>query len=76
MSDLLVRDLDPGVVERLKQRADRHGRSLQGEAKAILEAAATFSMDETRQAAARWRESLAGTMKTDSADLVAQDRKR
>ena len=76
MSELLVRDLDPGVVDRLKKRAKRHGRSLQGEAKAILEAAATFSMDEARQVAARWRESLAGAMKTDSADLLRQDRKR
>jgi antitoxin FitA len=76
MSQLLVRDLEPDVVERLKTRARRHGRSLQGEAKAILEAAATFSMEEARQVAERWRESLAGTMKTDSADLLRQDRKR
>ncbi len=37
MPQLLVRDLDTGTVERLKQRAQRHGRSLQGEVKAILQ---------------------------------------
>jgi predicted HicB family RNase H-like nuclease len=42
MPQLLVRDLDPETVERLKLRARRHGRSLQGEVEAILEAAATF----------------------------------
>lgn len=38
MPQLLIRDLDAGTVERLKLRAQRHGRSLQGEVKAILEA--------------------------------------
>jgi plasmid stability protein len=76
MSQLLVRDLDPAVLERLKQKAKRHGRSLQREAKAILEAAATLSMDEARTIAAQWRQRLAGTMVSDSADLVREDRER
>ncbi len=55
MPQVLVRDLDAAVVERLKQRARRHGRSLQKEAKAILEAAAiTMTMDEARQVADGW----------------------
>jgi plasmid stability protein len=76
MSQLLVRDLDPAVLERLKQKAKRHGRSLQREAKAILEAAATLSMDEARTIAAQWRQRLAGTMVSDSAVLVREDRER
>jgi plasmid stability protein len=76
MPQLLVRDLDSAVVERLKQRAKRHGRSLQGEAKAILEAAATLRMDEARSIAAEWQRRLAGTMTSDSADLVREDRDR
>jgi plasmid stability protein len=76
MSQLLVRDLYPAVLERLKQKAKRHGRSLQREAKAILEAAATLSMDEARTIAAQWRQRLAGTMVSDSADLVREDRER
>lgn len=39
MSQLLVRNLDPGVKERLKVRARRHGRSMEAEAKAILQEA-------------------------------------
>jgi len=76
MSQLLVRDLDPTVVERLKQRAKQHGRSLQGEAKAILEAASLLSIEEARRMAAAWRERLSGTMVTDSATLLREDRDR
>ena len=43
MSNLLVRDVDPEAVARLKIRAVLHGRSLQAEVKAILEAEATLS---------------------------------
>ena len=38
MAQLLVRDLDPAVVARLKDKARQNQRSLQGEVKAILEA--------------------------------------
>ena len=40
MASVLVRDLDPAVVERLKVRAEENRRSLQKELKAILETAA------------------------------------
>ena len=36
MPQILVRDLDDVLVERLKRQAKRHHRSLQGEVKAIL----------------------------------------
>ena len=39
MAQLLVRHLNDDVVKRLKQRAREHGRSLQSEAKTILEEA-------------------------------------
>ena len=42
MSNLLVRDMDPEAVAVLKARASRHGRSLQAEVKAILEAEAVL----------------------------------
>jgi plasmid stability protein len=76
MSQLLVRDLDPAVVERLKQRARRHGRSLQREAKAILEAAAELSMDGARRLAAQWQRHLEGAIAGDSAELIREDRDR
>ncbi len=37
MAQLIVRKLDDDVKERLKARAKRHGRSLEAEARAILE---------------------------------------
>ena len=40
MAQLVVRRLDDGVKERLKARAKKHGRSLEAEARAILEEAA------------------------------------
>lgn len=40
MAQLIVRELDESVKERLKARAKRHGRTLEAEARAILEEAA------------------------------------
>jgi len=76
MPQLLVRDLDAEIVERLKQRACRHGRSLQGEAKAILQAAATYSMSEAENVAQEWQRRLAGEAYSDSADAIREDRGR
>ena len=76
MAQVLVRDLDPEVLERLKSRARLHGRSLQGELKVILEAAAVFSMSEAREVSERWRQRLAGQMTSDSSDLLREDRDR
>lgn len=41
MAEVLVRDLDALVVEKLKARAAANGRSLQAELKAIIEAQAS-----------------------------------
>jgi plasmid stability protein len=40
MPDILIRNLDEQVVKRLKQRAKQNHRSLQSEAKLLLERAA------------------------------------
>ncbi len=76
MPQLLVRDLDTGTVEQLKLRAQRHGRSLQGEAKAILQAAATFSMSEAGSVAEEWQRKLAGSAYRDSVEVIHEDRAR
>jgi plasmid stability protein len=39
MANLVVRNLDQRLVDALKQRAARHGRSAEAEHRAILEAA-------------------------------------
>ena len=38
MANLLVRNLDQRIVDALKQRAARHGRSAEAEHRALLEA--------------------------------------
>ena len=49
MTDLLVRGLDPSVIERLKAKAKQKGRSLQQEAKEILERAAPMTHEELKK---------------------------
>ena len=75
MSQVLVRDLDPEVLDRLKRRAGNSGRSLQAELKAILEQAARPAGD-VPALAARIRRKLSGREHSDSAELLAQDRAR
>lgn len=77
MPQVLIRDLDAAVLKRLRERARRHGRSLQKEAKAILEeGASALSMAEARRVARRWQRRLAGRRLSDSAALIRADRGR
>ncbi len=76
MSQLLIRDLAPQTIERLKMQAEHHGRSLQREVKRILEEAVTFSDGEAAAVAGGWRQQLAGRVLTDSAPLIREDRDR
>jgi hypothetical protein len=48
MAQLIVRKLDDDVKERLKARAKKHGRSLEAEARAILEGAARKRVSRSR----------------------------
>lgn len=45
MGQLLVRDLDDEIIRRLKRRAAAHGRSVEAEHRAILEAAVRLSAE-------------------------------
>jgi plasmid stability protein len=76
MAQVLIRDLDPVLVDRLKERARARGRSLEAELRGILEAAAPVDPRESRALAARIRRRLAGRAHTDSATLAAEDRRR
>jgi plasmid stability protein len=75
MPDVLVRDLSPRALARLKARASRRGRPLQAELKGILEQAAKTGPD-IAALAARIRRRLSGRRHSDSARLVAADRAR
>ncbi|MBI4562543.1 MAG: Arc family DNA-binding protein [Candidatus Rokubacteria bacterium] len=76
MPRVLVRDLTPEVIEKLKTRARTHGRSLQAELKHILEQAAQVNLDNARTLATRIRRRLADRAHTDSVTLLAEDRRR
>lgn len=76
MARILIRDLDDKIVEHLKDRARRHGRSLEGEARQILTHAAGVSLDEARKLAQQWHKRLAGRELPDSTQLIREDRQR
>lgn len=76
MSEVLVRDLSPATIQKLKKRAQRHGRSLQAELKSILEGAAPLSMEEFWVVADSIRGSLKGRRHSDSVKLLREDRNR
>ncbi|OHB80298.1 MAG: hypothetical protein A2W31_14320 [Planctomycetes bacterium RBG_16_64_10] len=76
MPDILVRGVTHVTLERLKARADRHGRSLQSEAKILLEQAAGASGEELAALFGAWRKRFAGRRFCDSADLIREDRGR
>ncbi len=59
MAQLIVRKLDDDVKERLKARAKKHGRSLEAEARVILEGAAK---DPSSPARPRKKEKGFGTL--------------
>lgn len=76
MAQVLVRDLASRTLHRLKARAQRSGRSLQAEMKAILEEAAEIDLPAFIAAAARIRRSLEGRRHSDSGRLQAEGRRR
>ena len=53
MTQVLIRDLEPEVIEKLKNMPKRHSRSLQNELKVILQEAAKLDMLSARQVAER-----------------------
>ena len=77
MAQLLVRHLNDDVVKRLKQRAREHGRSLQSEAKTILEEAVP-DYEAAWKRIERFRKRLQQCRRTfsDSAAVVREGRDR
>ena len=76
MAQILVRDLDREMLQRLKERARQHGRSLQGEVKVILVEATDLSVTEARAVSERWRKRFSARALSDSAVLIREDRTR
>ncbi len=74
MPNVLVRDLDAEVLERLKAAAKANQRSLQAEIHDVLRRASTRNLAETRRLSARWLKRLSRSGHSDSADLIREDR--
>ena len=80
MATLNVRRLDEKVVAKLKRRAAENNRSLEGEARHILEKSVEDDMPERMRAfrarARELRELTRGTKQTPSEILIREDRDR
>ncbi len=76
MAQILVRNLNKAIVDRLKARAMQHNRSLQNEVKTILEQAAQVDVKTARELAMSIRKHFAGRAFSDSVDLIREDRDR
>lgn len=76
MTDILIRDVDPATVARLKRRAAGAGRSLQAEARRVLEEAGRDDRAAVARRAAALRRRLAGREHSDTVTLLRADRRR
>jgi len=76
MAQIIVRNLDDTVVERLKTRAKANDRSLEAEVRQILELSARVDMAQTRQMVMERRKKLQGRKFKDSVELIREDRDR
>ena len=81
MADILVRGLTDKVVKALKAQARRNGRSLQSEARRIIESAATtgekgMELEAVVERLRAFRASQGPVSTLDSVDLIREDRDR
>jgi len=76
MPDILVRGVDAQAFKRLKARARRHKRSLQSEARLVLEDAAGVGKDEIAAMLDGWKRRFAGRKFSRSTALIREDRDR
>ncbi|MDN5940672.1 MAG: Arc family DNA-binding protein [Nitrospira sp.] len=77
MAQVLVRQLNDKVVDRLKKRAKEHGRSLQSEVKTILEEAVPdYERAWKRIDSLRLKLKRSDRKFGNSADLIREDRDR
>ena len=77
MAQLLIRQLNDKLVERLKKRAKEHGRSLQSEVKTILEEAVPdYEVAWKRIAKLKKAIEQAGRTFSDSAPFIREARGR
>ena len=76
MPNVLIRNLDEKVLERLKKSASSNGRSLQAEIHAILERADVERRARTQRISAKFLRELGDSIQSDSTELIREDRER
>jgi antitoxin FitA len=78
MSQLLIPDVAESLLQQLQQRAASHGRSVEAEARGILEDALRKDADQIWAEVDAIRERLAASGRTfsDSTELIREDRDR
>ncbi len=76
MSQVLVRRLDRAVIDALKARAGRNGRSLEQELREILTAAAKPSVDEKLALVERVSAMTRPVPHPPAEDIIREDRDR
>ena len=76
MAQVLVRDISPELVEKLRVRARRNQRSLEAELRVILHEALQTPLPTVQDDIERVRALFAGRSFTDSAILLREDRDR
>jgi plasmid stability protein len=78
MPELRILDLDAPAFDRLRERAKAHGRSVEAEARTILQGALTETARDPWAVINALREELARSGKTfpDSTELIREDRQR
>jgi plasmid stability protein len=73
MAHLVLRDVDPRVIETLSARAGRHGRTVEEEARTVLEGALGFSRARAVESSRRLRAQWAGRPLAGSDELMRAD---
>jgi antitoxin FitA len=76
MPDVLVRDIDEGILMKLKDRAKENGRSLQNELTQVFRSLVEVEPLTDEKTALKIKNSLRGRTFSDSAELLREDRSR
>ena len=76
MPNVLVRDVETGLLEQLKLRAKQNGRSLQNELQQLLRSVIEPNADLDEEIARKIKEKLRGRQFSDSAESLREDRNR
>lgn len=75
MGQLLVREIPDSVIDELKRRAKKHGRSAEAEHRLILKEVLQCPKNDFWERAAKLRDATKGRILGNSADLIRAERR-